>query len=128
MSDSMFEKYGRKMAAGEVLFRTGEEGDDMFVIRSGAVRVYVESEGVVKTLSVLGPGEFLGEMSLLNNRPRSATAIIEEDAELLVMPARVLEEMIVHNTEIAVRLIRRLAQRLEMANSLISVLLFREPS
>jgi CRP-like cAMP-binding protein len=66
-------------------------------------------------------------MSILTDQPRSATATVQEDAELLVVGVRVLEEMIVHNTEIALRLIRKLARRLESADSLIAVLLHRNP-
>lgn len=127
MGDSLFAKYGKKAAAGEVLFHAGDTGQEMFVVRSGSVRVAVESRGIEKTLAVLGPGEFVGEMSILTDQPRSANAIVEEDAELLVVGVRVLEEMIVHNTEIALRLIRKLARRLEAADALIRVLLYRDP-
>lgn len=128
MGDPLFAKYGRTAAAGEVLFRAGESGTEMFVVRSGSVRIVVESRGKEKTLAVLGAGEFIGEMSILTDQPRSATAIVEEDADLLVVGVRVLEEMIVHNTEIALRLIRKLARRLETADALIRVLLYRDPN
>ena len=126
MGDPLFAKYGRKAAAGEVLFTAGEQGAEMYVVRSGAVRVFVTSRGVEKTLAVLGAGEFVGEMSILTDQPRTATAVVVEDADLLVVGVRVLEEMIVHNTEIALRLIRKLARRLESADSLIQVLLNRD--
>ncbi|MCK9459332.1 MAG: Crp/Fnr family transcriptional regulator [Proteobacteria bacterium] len=126
MSDPLFAKYGKNAKAGEVLFTTGEKGAEMFVVRSGSVRIAVESRGVEKTLAILGPGEFVGEMSILTDQPRSATATVQEDAELLVVGVRVLEEMIVHNTEIALRLIRKLARRLESADALIRVLLYRD--
>jgi CRP/FNR family transcriptional regulator, cyclic AMP receptor protein len=126
MGDALFAKYGRKAQAGEILFQTGERGAEMFVVRTGTVRIVVSAHGVEKTLAVLGPGEFVGEMSVLTDQPRSATAVVEEDAELLVVGVRVLEEMIVHNTEIALRLIRKLARRLESADALIRVLLHRD--
>jgi CRP-like cAMP-binding protein len=127
MSDPLFAKYGKTARAGEVLFTAGEKGQEMYVVRSGSVRIAVSSRGVEKTLAVLGPGEFVGEMSILTDQPRSATATVQEDAELLVVGVRVLEEMIVHNTEIALRLIRKLARRLESADALIRVLLHRDP-
>ncbi|MCP4601551.1 MAG: Crp/Fnr family transcriptional regulator [Proteobacteria bacterium] len=127
MGDPLFARYGKKAAAKEVLFREGEAGAEMFVIRTGSVRVFIEANGVEKTLAVLGPSEFVGEMSLLTGQPRSATAVVEEEAELLVVGTKVLEEMIVQNTEIALRLIRKLARRLESADSLIQVLLHRDP-
>ena len=127
MGDVLTNKYGRHVEVGEHLFRAGETGGEMFVIRSGAVRVYIEAAGKEKTLAILGPGEFVGEMSLLNGKPRTANAEVCEAGELLVIKARVLEEMIVHNTEIALRLIKRLARRLETADTLIAVLIHRDP-
>jgi CRP-like cAMP-binding protein len=127
MADPLFTKYGKTAKAGEVLFTAGERGQEMYVIRSGTVRIAVHSRGAEKTLAVLGPGEFIGEMSILTDQPRSATATVQEDAELLVVGVRVLEEMIIHNTEIALRLIRKLARRLESADALIRVLLHRDP-
>jgi CRP/FNR family cyclic AMP-dependent transcriptional regulator len=128
MADPLFAKYGREAPAGEVLFREGEKGADMFVVRSGSVRIFIKSGGKEKTLANLGPGEFVGEMSLLTGQPRSATAVVHEDAALLVVSGKVLEEMIVHNTEIALRLIRKLARRLESTDSLVQVLLHRDPN
>ncbi len=127
MVDPLFAKYGKTAKTGDVLFAAGEKGQEMYVIRSGSVRIAVQSRGIDKTLAVLGPGEFVGEMSILTDQPRSATATVQEDAELLVVGVRVLEEMIVHNTEIALRLIRKLARRLESADALIRVLLHRDP-
>jgi CRP-like cAMP-binding protein len=127
-SDPLFAKYGRNAKAGEVLFREGEQGSEMFVVRSGSIRVFVTSSlGVEKTLAILGAGEFVGEMSLIIGKTRTASAVVHEDAELVVVGGRILEEMIVHNTEIALRLIRKLARRLESADSLIQVLLHRDP-
>jgi CRP/FNR family cyclic AMP-dependent transcriptional regulator len=126
MVDPLFAKYGKTAKTGDVLFAAGEKGQEMYVIRSGSVRIAVQSRGIDKTLAVLGPGEFVGEMSILTDQPRSATATVQEDAELLVVGVRVLEEMIVHNTEIALRLIKRLAKRLETADSLIKVLIHRD--
>jgi CRP-like cAMP-binding protein len=126
MNDTLSTRYGRKVEAGEKLFSAGDPGEEMFVIRSGSVRVYLEAAGIEKTLAILGPGEFVGEMSVLNSKPRTADAIMHETGELLVIKGRVLEEMIVHNTEIALRLIKRLAKRLETADSLIKVLIHRD--
>ncbi len=72
------------------------------------------------------PGEFFGEMAIVNNRPRSATATVVEDADLLVIDARTFETMIRAKAEIAVRMIQLLAARLEHANQQIELLLLRD--
>ncbi len=113
--------------AGQVLFRDGDEGDVMYVIQSGRVRIYTEVRDREKQLGILGPGDFFGEMAILNKKPRTATAAIFEDAKLLVIDPQTFGAMIVSNTEIAVRLIRKLARRLDSANTLIDLLMHRDP-
>lgn len=126
-SDHLFARFGRTCEPGEVLFREGEHGDLMYVMQSGSVRITKEVKGEEKTLALLGPGEFFGEMAILNAKPRTATAVVEEKAQLLVLGARTFEQMVMSNTEIAVRLIKKLARRLDSANELIEVLMHRDP-
>src|SRR5262245_47982518 len=110
--DQLFNRFGRDLPAGTVLFREGEFGNQMFVIQSGSVRITKIVRDTEKLLAILPAGEFFGEMAILNNKPRSANAIVHEDARLLVIEAKTFEGMIRGNTEIALRLIKKLAQRL----------------
>ncbi len=112
---------------GEVLFREGEQGDQMFVLQSGRVRLTRRGRKGVQELATLGPGEFFGEMAILNNRPRTATAEVIETAKLLVLDSKTFETMLVKNAEIAVRMILRMAKRLDEANQRIEILTHREP-
>jgi len=125
--DQLFTRFGRTYPSGEVLFKDGEAGREMYVIQAGRVRICKQVRDIEKTLAILGPGEFFGEMAILNDKPRSATAIVEEDARLLVIDSRTFEAMVTGNTEIALRIIRKLAKRLDAADSLIEVLLYRDP-
>jgi CRP-like cAMP-binding protein len=120
---SLIERFGRTAAAGTVLFREGEPGKDMYVIQSGKVRLTRTIRGVEKTLADLPAGEFFGEMSIINEKPRTASAVVLEDAQLLVLDPRTFEAMIKANTEIAVRMIKKLAARLDIANAQIENLL-----
>jgi CRP-like cAMP-binding protein len=126
-SDPLFARYGRDCAAGEVLFREGDVGDVMYVIREGVVRISKAGSDGQKRLADLGAGEFFGEMSILNDKPRNATAEVLEPAKLLVINARTFEQMVKSNAEVALRLIKKLALRLDSANELIEVLLHRDP-
>jgi CRP-like cAMP-binding protein len=123
----MFVRFGREFQPGEVLFREGESGEVMFVIQSGAVRITKEVNGQAKSLAVLGPGEFLGEMAILNGRPRTATATVVETTRCLVIEAKTLESMVARNAEIALRLIKKLAKRLDSADTLVEILMHRDP-
>ncbi len=109
--DPLLQRFGREFPRGTVLFREGEPGPDMYVVHSGRVNVSKRVGDVEKILASLGPGEFLGEMSILNNKPRSATATCAEDSKLLVIDAKTFEAMIRGNAEIAIRLIKKLASR-----------------
>lgn len=127
MSDPLFARFGREYQPGDELFHEGEPGEVMFVIQSGAVRISKEVDGEQKVLAVLGPGEFVGEMAILNAKPRAATATVVEPTRCLVIEARTLESMISKNSEIAVRLIKKLAKRLDSANALVELLMHRDP-
>lgn len=127
MSDPLFARFGREYPPGEVLFREGESGDVMFVIQSGAVRITKNVSGEEKLLAVLGPGEFLGELAILNGKPRVATATVAETTRCLLVEAKTLESMVARNTEIALRLIKKLAKRLDSADALIEILMHTDP-
>jgi CRP-like cAMP-binding protein len=95
----------------------------MYVIRAGKVRVLKESRGKKRVVTTLGPGDFFGEMAVVTGRPRTATAEVLEEAELLKVPADKLQEMVAKSGEVAIRLIRHLADRIENANRFIDLLL-----
>jgi CRP/FNR family transcriptional regulator, cyclic AMP receptor protein len=127
MSDPLFARFGREYQPGDVLFREGESGEVMFVIQSGAVRITKLAGGEQKVLAVLGPGEFLGEMAILNGKPRTATATVVEATRCLLIEAKTLESMVARNAEIALRLIKKLAKRLDSADTLVEILMHRDP-
>jgi CRP/FNR family cyclic AMP-dependent transcriptional regulator len=126
-SDSPTQRFGRDFRAGEVLFREGESGSEMFVIHTGCVQISKRVGGEERPIAVLGRGEFLGEMAILNNKTRTATATVIEDASCLVIDAKTFESMVSTNMEIAVRLIKKLASRLDAADALVQILLHPDP-
>ncbi len=124
--DKLYERFGREFPKGHALFKDGEAGKEMFVVQSGKVRIHKNVRDVEKVLAILGPGEFFGEMSILNNKPRSASATVEEPARLLVIDPKTFEAMVRGNAEIAVRLIKKLATRLQETDDQIENLLLRD--
>ena len=126
--DPLFHRFGKEFPQGTVLFRDGEPGKEMYVVQQGKVHVSKKVGEVEKILATLGPGEFLGEMSILNNKPRSATATCATACKLLVIDAKTFEAMIRGNAEIAIRMIKKLADRIAEANAQIENLLFADAS
>jgi CRP/FNR family transcriptional regulator len=120
---SLAEKFGVSLPEGATVFRQGEPGGSVYVIRAGKVRVLKSANGRQRMVTTLGPGDFFGEMAVVTGSPRSATVEVVEDAELLKLPAGKLQEMVAGTGEVAIRLIQHLAQRLEHANRFIDVLL-----
>jgi CRP/FNR family cyclic AMP-dependent transcriptional regulator len=113
--------------AGTTMFRQGEQGDWVYVIQSGQVEIRREFQGQDCLLAVLGGGDFFGEMAVINDRPRSGTAIIREDAQLLAIERAFFLELFHKDAEIAGRLARIMSQRLDHANRWLEVLLFKNP-
>ena len=125
--EALFQRFGKDIPAGTLLFREGEPGKEMYVIQSGRIAITKKVRDVEKVLAVLGPGEFFGEMAIISNKPRNASASVEEEARLLVIDPRTFEAMIRGNSEIAVRMIKKLAERLSDADAQIENLLLSDP-
>ena len=90
-----------------------EEGDTLFVINRGRVKVTILSEdGREIILSMLGPGEFFGELSLLDGKPRSANVVTTEETELLMLRRSEFIQLIHKIPPIAAKLLAELAGRL----------------
>src|ERR671937_3037557 len=75
----------RRSPKGTVIFVEGDPGTSLYVIETGHVKIVLTSpEGKELVLAVRGPGEFFGDMALLDGQPRSADAIAAEDCHLLI--------------------------------------------
>ena len=70
--------------SGEVIVEEGEPGDTFFLLTKGQVKVSTRVDGVNHTLTTLSPGQFFGEVAVLNDRPRTATVVADGEVELFV--------------------------------------------
>jgi CRP-like cAMP-binding protein len=120
-------RYSRNFRPGEVIFREGDLGRTMFVVRAGQVRITRQVRGGERTFALLGTGEFFGEMAVLSGRPRTATATAVDALTLLEVDEKRFEAMINTQAEIAARILKKLARRLDEADSLIAILTKRDP-
>jgi CRP/FNR family transcriptional regulator, cyclic AMP receptor protein len=91
----------RHFRRNEVIFHQGDPGDALHVITSGAVKILLPSaEGDEAIIATLQPGDFFGELSLLDGRPRSATATTVEATETLSLPRDVFRELVDRHPEL----------------------------
>lgn len=109
----MLEQYGvpRQYKDGEVIFRQGSPGREMYVIRRGKVRIFGTHDGSETTFAVLREKDFFGEMSLLTGDPRSATAEAQGEVSVSVIDAatfaHLISEPLVHD------ILTRMSHRLQ---------------
>src|SRR5213595_2940099 len=106
--------------AGAVLFRAGDEGDAMYLIEEGKVRICVRAkDGHEVTLTELHRGEFFGEMVLLDGKPRSADAQVAENARLAVLSREHFLSFVRSNPNVALEMLTALANRLRHTDELL---------
>jgi CRP-like cAMP-binding protein len=98
----------RSYAAGDIIFREGEPGDELFVIRSGKVQIRA-GDRVVETL---GDREMFGEMALIDEAPRSATAVAASAVELVPVGSKQFLFLVSETPHFALNVMRSLARRL----------------
>ena len=107
----------RRYAAGEVVFREGDDGDTCYIVRSGLARaVRQHSDGRSITLSHFSAGDIFGELAMFGGEPRSATVDVIEETEVIAVPGREVQRLMREHPEISVKLIVALAQRLRATN------------
>lgn len=117
----------KRFARGSLILMQGDPGDALYLIAAGQVKVILIGEdGREVILSVLGPGAFFGEMSLLDDEPRSAHVVAMDDATLLQLRREDFRARLRASPEVAVAVLRELSRRLRRADSTIGSLALRD--
>ncbi len=114
----------REVEAGTALFREGDEGDELFMVVSGKVRISKRVEGIgEEALAILEEGACFGEMALINDLPRSADAVCNTPCTLGVIKRERFEELLFLNKDLAYELlwtfVRTLSERLAQTSDKI---------
>lgn len=108
----------RTLRADETLFRAGDPGDGMYIVLSGRIALYIETnEGARRALTVLREGDMLGEMALLTGEPRSATAVAAAETELFEIGEETFRQLIEEHAVLSAYFIRLLSGRLTQTNA-----------
>ncbi|MBQ9283159.1 MAG: cyclic nucleotide-binding domain-containing protein [Treponema sp.] len=119
-SQDMVRKYPR----GSMVFSEAQKGLDMFIIKSGSIKISKVVDGTEVTLAMLKPGDMFGEMALLERKPRSANAIATEDCVLMSINMQNFNQMVATQAQMVDRLTTTLSERLwsmqrQLANTLL---------
>ncbi|MFA7382435.1 MAG: ATP-binding protein [Desulfurivibrionaceae bacterium] len=96
-----------RVARGEILFREGDEGRDMYILLRGLIKVFRGN----RVVDVIKPGDYFGEMAIIENQPRSADVSALEDSVLLQVPLAVFQEYFSRQPQSLVTMMRTLSQR-----------------
>jgi CRP/FNR family cyclic AMP-dependent transcriptional regulator len=113
----------RRLRSGDVLLETDDQGEAAYIIHSGFVRIRtIQGDGDETTLAFLGPGDIVGEMSLVDRQTRSATVVAHEPVTLLVLNRALFSTLIERVPAIGLNLATVLSRRLRIANTHIMAL------
>lgn len=116
----------REYGPGEAVFSKSSPADKMFIVLSGRIKIFAPSLSKKrKTFAYLAPGDFFGEMALLEGKPRSASAEAVEFSKLLVITGSDFKRLLLGDPQLSLYLLRTVSQRLRKANEEIEGLLFR---
>lgn len=108
-----FGLFGKIYEKGEIVFRQGDPGDEMYIIQSGAVEVSSRHDGHKVVLTILEKEDFFGEMALLDRSPRSATVATITRSRLLPLSRRVFLKKVAYNPDIVLYVLRSLTRRID---------------
>src|SRR5437868_11723000 len=113
----------RSAARSTTIMAGGDATDSLYIVLSGRLKVMMsDSDGKEVILSILGPGEFFGEMGLIDDEPRSASVVTIEACELLSITKRDFKRCLAENFEMAMAVMRGLVRRLREADRKIGSL------
>jgi CRP/FNR family cyclic AMP-dependent transcriptional regulator len=115
------------MERGDVLFREGDQGDRLYVIGEGKIKLgRSSSDGRENLLAILGPGEMFGELSLFDPGPRTATATAVAETQILALSQDQLRSFLASRPTVAFSLLAALARRLRRTNESLADLVFTD--
>lgn len=112
-----------KFRKSSILMTEGETGESLYLINTGRVKIFLSDEdGNEITLFIEGPGSYIGEISLLDNAPRTASAVTLEKTEVISISKKDFIDVITENPDIAFSIINALTQKMRRATDTIGAL------
>ena len=122
-----FERFVKTFERDSVIISEHEPGETFYLIQSGSIQLVKCVNGVRKNLDILHPGEFFGEMAILENSPRSATCVAIDTVEVLEFNKANFEVLITGNPQMALILLKLFCKRIYDQKRRLKILLIAEP-
>jgi len=127
MDMAAFGRFTRTFQPGEMIFSEFEPGDTFYFIQSGRVELVKIIGEIERTLDILQPSEMFGEMAILENSPRSATAIALDTVKVLEFNSQNFEILMLGNPQIALKLLRMFTKRIYDSKRRFMILTLDDP-
>jgi len=127
LDEKLFDKFGIEYEPNDIIFCEFEPGNDFYFIQSGRVEIVKIINNREKTLDILGPGDVFGEMAILEEEPRSASAIAIEHVKLLRFRRENFDALLQGNPQLAYKLLVIFSKRIYDAKRRLMILLLDDP-
>jgi CRP-like cAMP-binding protein len=127
MDLAAFGRFSRTFNQGEIIFSEYELGDTFYLIQSGRVQLLKIVGEIERTLDILYPSEMFGEMAILENSPRSATALALDEVKVLEFNSQNFEILLLGNPQIALKLLKMFCKRIYDSKRRFMILTLPEP-
>jgi len=111
---------GRTYSKGDIIFNEGDQGDALYVVQFGKVKIVKRTPTTEITLALLGPGEIFGEMALFDHQDRSASAIAVDDARVLTVDRRKFFATMSRDPTLAFKILSSMSQRIRQLDQQVS--------
>lgn len=100
------------------LFNEGDPGERMYILKRGMVKIFhPQPDGSQEEIAILGPNDFFGEMALIEDKPRNASAVTLEETEIFVLEKKDFYELVTKNPDLAGKLSREFLERVKKSQS-----------
>jgi CRP/FNR family cyclic AMP-dependent transcriptional regulator len=127
LDSQLFDKFGVEYAPNEIIFSEFEPGNEFYVIQDGRVKIVKIINNIEKTLDVMEVGDFFGEMAILEEEPRSASAIAVDHVKLLRFNRDNFDSLLQGNPQLAYKLLVIFSKRIYDQKRRLMILLLDDP-
>jgi CRP-like cAMP-binding protein len=127
MDMAVFGRFSKTFPKGDIIFSEFEIGENFYLIQSGRVQLVKLVGEIERTLDILHPSEMFGEMAILENSPRSATAIALDEVKALEFNSQNFEILLLGNPQIALKLLKMFCKRIYDSKRRFMILTLPDP-